>query len=86
MKEFEEVCEDIGIELFVLSPASQKYNGGVERANRILRDEFYENPKLLANSIGNIRYELQKMLKKYNEYMSHSALNGSTPLMSINNY
>ena len=86
MKEFEEACEDLGIELFVLPPASPKYNGGVERANRILREEFYENPKLLADSIENMRYELQKMLKKYNEYRPHSALLGLTPLMYINNY
>lgn len=67
MKEFENTCQEFRIELFVLPPASPKYNGGVERANHILRDEFYENPNLLADSIGAIRYELQKMLKKYND-------------------
>ena len=86
MKEFEETCQELGIELFILPPASPKYNGGVERANRILREEFYENPKLLADSIGAMRYELQKMLKKYNEYRPHYALNGLTPMMYINKY
>ena len=86
MKEFEETCQELGIELFVLPPASPKYNGGVERANRILREEFYENPKLLADSIGAMRYELQRMLKKYNEYRPHYALNGLTPMMYINKY
>ena len=86
MKEFEKTCQELGIELFVLPPASPKYNGGVERANCILREEFYENPKLLADSIGAMRYELQKMLKKYNEYRPHYALNGLTPMMYINKY
>ena len=63
MKEFEEACEDLRIELFVLPSASPKYNGSVERANQILREEFYENQTLLADSIENMRSELQTMLK-----------------------
>ena len=62
-----------------LPPATPKYNGGVERANKILREEFYANPELLADSLGEMRFELQKAIKKYNEYRPHSSLHGLTP-------
>ena len=32
MKEFEETCQELGIELFVLHPVSPKYNGGVSHS------------------------------------------------------
>lgn len=37
-------------------------------------EEFYGNHELLANFIGDMRIELQKMLKKYNEYRPRTAL------------
>jgi len=53
-----------------------------ENSNRILS----KNHNSLADSIGAILYELQRMLKKYNEYRPHYALNGLTPMMYINKY
>lgn len=83
MGDFEDECSKLNIPLYVLPPATPKYNGGVERANRILREEFYENHGWLANSIEDMRIELQKMLRKYNEYRPHAGLNGLTPLEYI---
>jgi hypothetical protein len=34
MKHFENECQKLGIELYVLPPKRPQYNGGVERANR----------------------------------------------------
>ena len=60
MADFEDACAELNIPLEVLPPATPKYNGGVERANKILREEFYANPELLADSLGEMRFELQK--------------------------
>ncbi|MDR2464500.1 MAG: hypothetical protein LBD36_02755, partial [Holosporales bacterium] len=40
-----------GIPLVVLPPAKPKYNGGVERSNRIFKEEFYSRTDLLANTV-----------------------------------
>ncbi|MDR1391037.1 MAG: hypothetical protein LBI95_01540, partial [Holosporales bacterium] len=52
MKDFEDTCKELEIPLYVLPPASPKYNGGVERSKGIFRTEFYDNPNLLEDSIG----------------------------------
>jgi hypothetical protein len=41
MKYFEDDCKNTNIELYALHPISPKFNGGVERANRIFREECY---------------------------------------------
>ncbi len=51
MAEFEDACFDLGIPLIVLPPAKLKYNGGIERGNRIFREEFYNRSDLLKDSI-----------------------------------
>ena len=50
MAEFEDACAELNIPLMVLPPAKPTYNGGVERSNRILREEFYNR-----SGIGYIR-------------------------------
>jgi len=80
MRHFEEACFDNNISLYVLPPKRPQYNGGVERANRTLREEFYDNPNLLADSISTMKYELDAMIKKYNNFRPHHSLNGLTPL------
>ena len=86
MNEFEQACAELGIPLFVLPPATPKYNGGVERANKIFREEFYCNPSLRADSLTTMRIALQRAVQKYNEFRPHAALNGDTPLRYIRNY
>ena len=82
--EFERSCQELGIPLVVLPPSSPKYNGGIERSNRIFKEEFYLNRKLLADSIGGLRNELKKAVDKYNNYRPHFCLQGLTPMEYIN--
>ena len=80
MAEFETECAALNIPLMVLPPSKPKYNGGVERANRTFREDFYDDPKILADSIGALRFELKNAIQTYNEYRPHSALDGRTPM------
>lgn len=84
MAEFEETCAKLGIPLIVLPPKKPTYNGGVERGNRTFREEFYERPDLLADSVGAMRFELNKAVSKYNTFRPHRALKGFTPMQYIN--
>ena len=84
MAEFEDACKDLGIQLIVLPPAKPKYNDGIERSNRIFRDEFYENINMTESSVCGIRRKLLKNVKKYNSYRPNHNLKGKTPLEYIN--
>ena len=86
MAEFEEACAELEIPLIVLPPSKPTYNGGVERGNRTFREEFYDRSNLLADSIGAMRYELNKATEKYNTYRPHRVLKGLTPMEYINNH
>jgi len=83
MKHFEEECQKLNIELYVLPPKRPQYNGGVERGNRIFREEFYAK-KIYASSIEAFRHHLSKAVHKYNDYRPHSSLKGLTPFEYTN--
>ena len=83
MLEFEQTCAELNIPLFVNPPATPKYNGGVERGNKIFREEFYANPGLLADSLNAMRFSLREAVKKCNKYRPHHSLNGLTPMEYI---
>jgi transposase InsO family protein len=83
MADFEEECKRLGIPLIVLPPRRPDYNGGVERGNRIFREEFYNQDNLLANNLTEMRPELEKALWKYNNYRPHHHLHGATPMEYI---
>jgi len=82
MGEFEQACFELGLELFVLPPASPSKNGGVERGNRTFREEFFALPTL-SDSLGAYRCDLKEALNKYNTYRPHGALDGLTPMEYI---
>ena len=84
MGEFEDACEELKIPLIVLPPASPEKNGGVERGNRIFREEFFNQPSL-SDSLGALRNDLRDALQKYNTYRPHWALDGLTPMQYIYN-
>lgn len=86
MLEFEQACADLNIPLFVLPPATPKYNGGVERGNRTFREEFYAAPNLRADTLTSMREALQLAVKKYNDYRPHASLQGLTPSLYIQNH
>ena len=79
MADFEKECEKSKIPLYVLPPSRPQYNGGVERGNRIFREEFYAREDIEAESIGEFKSELKKAVHKYNSYRPHFSLNGLTP-------
>jgi transposase InsO family protein len=83
MKDFEDACAEAGIALFVLPPKRPQYNGGVERGNRIFREECYDRKDVLADSLGALKAELKKSLLKYNTYRPHRNLKGLTPMQYI---
>ena len=83
MAEFETECERLKLKLEVLPPSRPTYNGGVERANRTFREDFYDEPEILADSIGALRFDLKNAVTKYNTYRPHFALNGQTPMEYI---
>ena len=85
MAKFEQACADNNIELFVLPPKRPQYNGGVERANRTLREEFYQLPNDL-DSIGAVRNALNNAILKYNHYRPHHSLHGLTPAEYTNSF
>lgn len=86
MKEFEEECSARQIALFVLPPRKPKYNGGVERGNRIFKEEFYYNRLIKCDSLGEVRNELKDALHKYKSYRPHSSLQNLTPYEYINQH
>jgi IS30 family transposase len=79
MQNFEKECENLKLQLYVLPPSRPQYNGGVERGNRIFREEFYGRNDINADSIGAFKLELKKFVHKYNTYRPHFRLNGLTP-------
>ena len=78
MAEFEEACQQHGIQLFVLPPKSPKLNGHVERMQRTFKDEFYTRP--LPSRIPELQQELNAYLDYYNHERPHRSLNGLAPL------
>lgn len=80
MGDFEDKCKELSIDLFVLPPSRPQYNGGVERANRTFREEFWSRDDIDADTIGEFRIALQKAVFKYNNYRPHHSLDGLTPM------
>lgn len=78
MAEFETSCAARGIRLFALPPRSPKLNGGVERAHRTHREEFYECVWGDATVAG-YAPALAQWMTYYNQVRPHQALGYQTP-------
>lgn len=76
--DFERLCQERGIDLFVLPPRSPKLNGGVERANRTHKEEFYELVDL-PDTVGELRTLLLQQEQTYNMVRPHQSLGQITP-------
>lgn len=78
MAEFEALCQQRGLRLFVLPPRSPKLNGAVERANRTHTEEFYE---LYDGhwTVADLQPALLAWEAVYNTIRPHQALAYLTP-------
>lgn len=74
---------ELGLPLIVLPPRKPEYNGGVERGNRIFREEFYNRSDPLGDSVRGMQAELNKAIVKYNTCRPHRNLKGMTPMEYI---
>ena len=83
--EFEDVCAQNGIKLFVLPPGSPKLNGHVERANRTHTEEFYQVEEV-AWTVSGLTPQLRNWERVYNEVGPHQALGDLTPAQFIRNW
>ena len=82
MDQFEQACQAFNIRLFILPPRSPQYNGVVERANGVTRDEFYSFYDGL-NRLEAIRTALNKYQHLYNHFRPHRSLDNLTPFEYI---
>lgn len=72
---FECACQLNHIKLFVLPPRSPKLNGGVERFNQTLQDEFFlPNYNSLPTDTNALNAKLQEWSIYYNEFRPHRSL------------
>lgn len=78
MAEFEQACQEKGIQLFILPPRSPKLNGCVERAQRTHTEEFYQ---VYADDweLPVMNKVLQEWERIYNEVRPHRSLDNLTP-------
>lgn len=79
MKHFEEECQNLNLELYILPPRSPKYNGVVERTNGTFRYEFYHAQDTGYN-LATLRTALAHFTHLYNTYRPHQSLDFMTPL------
>lgn len=78
MGEFEAACQQLGIKLYTIPPATPKANGMVERAQRTSREEHYayEPPTM---TLKEERAALAAYVHHYNHTRPHYALAYLTP-------
>ncbi len=83
--EFEQACQEKGIQLFVLPPRSLKLNGCVERAHRTHVEEFYQ---VYADDwdIPTLNNVLQEWERVYNFVRPHASLDNLTPYEYIQSH
>jgi len=79
MAEFEESCRVLKIPLYVLPPKRPQYNGGVERSNGIIKDEFYACFDVPLN-LREHNALLRDFVSHYNSIRPHGSLDGQPPL------
>ena len=77
-KDFERLCQEHRIRLFVIPPRSPKLQGYVERSNRTYREEFYEVEDIEPGLEGHNR-QLEEWNKTYNYIRPHQSLGYLTP-------
>ena len=80
--DFELLCQQRNIRLFLLPPRSPKLNGCVERAQRTHKEEFYDCIDW-PDSIAELRRMLGRQETVYNTIRPHQSLDYLTPLQFL---
>lgn len=83
--EFEERCQELGIELVTIKPRSPKQNAVVERMQRTFRDEFYAYYQP-TDPLPTVREHLRNYLSTYNTIRPHKSLNNLTPTQYLEHW
>lgn len=78
MASFEAACQARAIKLYELPPRSPKLNGRAERANRTVKDEFYDC-STATPTIAGFAADLLRWEHLYNSVRPHQALGYLTP-------
>ena len=85
MAEFEQACQEKGIQLFVLPPRSPKLNGCVEKAHRTHVEEFHQ-VYAVDWDIPTLNNVLQEWERFYNFVKPHASLDNLTPHENIQSH
>lgn len=83
--EFEDLCQQRNIPLYVLPPCSPEKNGQVERGNATFKYEFYFTYQGPC-SLEFLRDELKNYVHFYNGFRPHQALKQMTPMAYFNSH
>ncbi len=78
MAEFEQLCADRQLTLFVLPPKRPQLNGAVERSQSTWRYEFYACHDLPSRLIE-LQAEVDRFAHHFNHVRPHQALGDLTP-------
>src|SRR3974390_3552150 len=73
----QEYLMEVGIKFRPIKPRSPHLNGKVERAQKIVLDEFFSTAEI---SSGDLADQLQEWQHYYNWHRCHGAHNGKTPM------
>jgi transposase len=79
MGDFEQICKEQSVKLFVLPPRRPQYNGTVERGHAITKYEFYFQ-YYGSNNLDEIREKLYEYTVFYNTFRPLQRLHYETPL------
>jgi transposase InsO family protein len=70
------LCQELGIEHYLIDPGKPAQNGKVERSHRSDQEMFYDRVKF--KSFEELRYKIKLWNMYYND-LEHCGLNGKTP-------
>jgi transposase InsO family protein len=73
----QEYLMEVGVKFRPIKPRSPHLNGKVERAQKIVLDEFFST---VAMTSGDLADQLQEWQHYYNWHRGHGAHNGKTPI------
>ncbi len=77
---FDILCQNLGIEHYLIDPGKPQQNGLVERSHREDQEKFYEQVRF--RSFPDLKRKLRSWNMRYNN-IKHCGLNGKTPNQAL---